>query len=1227
MRNIIGGLVLGLILLAQAGVDGQDRNTNRCKNNLRQIGTACAMYAMSNDENYPPNLQAMVPDQIADTNLFMCPACNMLDSYVYLPGLTANSPTKCILAFDRKGNHAKGRNVLFVDAHVEFMDEDAFLKRVAAMQQPPFRESYNEAALQVLQNVLNEAAASATGPVPPAIPGTIRNGVGYFRKGATGAFYTEIALTPAPDLAQQRFMVKAADDKVYSLFVDFPGADLAQVERMETARESYNERQYAPEVQARMDAIRTEQNRIQEEMNKDHKTINQLRQEIAALDTLVKSIPEGEGARAAVRREAVTAMEEKQASLKVLQKESEAREEALRPQMQKLQEEQSGLYRANERMRPAMDEGASQDNQLKVAGCFKGTGKAKVTIYMQAPGDDKTAPQLFKELDLDLSAQDEGDRGVVQRWADLRARNYAMRAMRSPYTSYFQYCVQQSPAAFDIPGMDVPFWAGNEGGQRGPRGVDPYALTTGALAIQETLQLEEMRGGGSNGSKAGDQTVDIATLEGPAVKSHPFAEMLKGREPAEFPVAALVPFDNYYCRFDGIKALLEVTDLMDAWGTSLMNSLAVTARDADLLAKYRTQLCIDLSDLTRLFGDMVIGEIACTGSDPFLMEGTDVAVIIAVKKRPVFDLQFGGYLARAVKEAGAQRTEGAHAGVPIVSVQTDDRQVSSHSAYLGDYKVVANSPAALHRVIDTFKGTVPSMAANLDLKYMRTIFPAKAGEETGFVYMADPFIRRLLSPQWKIEARRRMTCQTHLRMLDNAVLMFREEQARMPALAELTAGKYIPDNALVCPDGGTCSLGADGRPVCSIHNRLRYCTPVAEVAIVKATPGEAEDYKQFVNRYNNYWSRYFDPIGIRLKQTNDRLEIETCILPLIENTIYNQVREFLGGAPVQLNSQVLTGGTIASLGWKIKVKDSELDQFLTMWGAAFLPGAPAVQDCLGESMSFSLFDNDVLFTVNNEGLAMLGGWMNMRERMVVATLLSALNLPICVTVDIRNPAMVRTLLDRGMDSLLHMRGQWVNVQRYDAGPYNGHAVTGLDLTLYVIKFRLFYAVTETEFVIATKRFALEQVLDTLDGPKRPAAATANLGLRIQPPAFQRLRPAVEAGWQESMRDACLKNLEPVAFLIRNCGADLKQPEAPAWLATGYAYRCSSAGTYTYDPLTGEAACSVHGTPRHPSQPVQPAGNEPFFKFLDRLQDLQVLFKFTDEGIMTKIALMIDRGAK
>ncbi|MFH1709015.1 MAG: DUF1559 domain-containing protein [Planctomycetota bacterium] len=135
-----------LPVLARAREEGR---RTACKNNLRQIGIAMSMYAMSWDECFPMSsttpggnsgkaLGRMVPDQISDVMIFRCKSDTgrvapvitdgfvVGSSYCYaMYGATANSATSLEISGDRDArqdgsiNHKnEGANILFVDAHV-----------------------------------------------------------------------------------------------------------------------------------------------------------------------------------------------------------------------------------------------------------------------------------------------------------------------------------------------------------------------------------------------------------------------------------------------------------------------------------------------------------------------------------------------------------------------------------------------------------------------------------------------------------------------------------------------------------------------------------------------------------------------------------------------------------------------------------------------------------------------------------------------------------------------------------------------------------------------------------------------------------------------------------------------------------------------------------------------------------------------------------------------------
>ena len=865
---------------------------------------------------------------------------------------------------------------------------------------------------------------------------------------------------------------------------------------------------------------------------------------------------------------------------------------------------------------------------LKIFGRFHGSGKVKLTVFGRDSAELLAEPHAIASVELDLPGADGGDPELLGEWATAQAKEYVVRVLDSPHTSYYQYCLLQSVEKYGLSDSLLSGVLRDRGGLRG-RGPDLYAMTTGALAIQESLQLEEMTGRREIPS---ERTVPISTLEGASVKSHPFEQMLQGRTPEIFPVAGLIPHDNYYYHFTSISKEIAAMDLFKQWGSSLLRAMSVTARDSDLPGRYMDQLCIDLSTLTRLFGDLVIGEIAMTGGDPFMKEGTDLAVIIQVKGRRVFEAMMNSY-ANGVSKANrdAKVSESEYEGVPIRSIVTPDRRISSHSAYLGDYKVYSNSMDTLQLIINTQAGKRKPMANNLDLQYMRTIFPGTAAAEDGFIYLSDSFIRKLLSPRWKIEAQRRIICQNHLRMIANAATMYRTEMRKKPSIKSLIEEEYLSDKAIRCPDGGTYSLDKSDRAFCAVHNCLQYCTPISSITLDQAAKVEARDYRQFVERYNRYWSRFFDPIGIRFRLGN-RIEAETCILPLIENSIYNQLREIIGGDSVQLKSQVLTDRTIVSISSKLGIESEPLANIQREILEEIAPTLPPIRECVGDSLSINLYDSDVLFTFADEGMGVFGQWMDLEEQIIIGLIASSINLPIYGVIELKDEEMSKTLI---REVVKVMQRRWAAearrgprefaVEPYSAGQYKGHEIGTLALRLLVVKFRLHYAIASGHLIVSTKRHVLEEVLDSLEKMQAGGGvkSAANVRVNVRPRAFEQLRPIMRLGWQERMRDACLKNLESVRALVECHGANERTLTTTSRRVEGVTLRCPCGGDYKYDAARGIVYCTIHGNCDHPRQPIQVVENEGLMDFIGRMTDLSVSLRFTEEGIMTKVAIELE----
>ena len=482
----------------------------------------------------------------------------------------------------------------------------------------------------------------------------------------------------------------------------------------------------------------------------------------------------------------------------------------------------------------------------------------------------------------------------------------------------------------------------NRRGPRGPeRNADLFSLFTGALAVQESLQLDTMAADtGAGNSRIADrslETVKIADLAGPKVKSHPWGEMLAAQSVAKrtlevSQLAKCVPEDQYFVLFGSMNKLLEAGEGGDLWGAHLFSQATRSAQTHRTTARLKTQLAVETDPLTRPFYDMVVDEVALTGSDLYFRMGSDVTLLFRIKQPEVFRLQMDGFLTSAEQSrSDATRTTGKILDFPYVHVGTPDRELSVFSAYpRPDLHVRSNSRAALERVLETIAGRdkdgrkgVRPLGESTEFKYIRTLMPLGAEEEHGLIYLSDPFIRRVVGPELKLTNARRLFCYNHLRMIGHGAMLYRTQYGR-PAgsLAALAEGKCAPgvfgEGTLQCPCGGEYHLSGDGTTgVCSHHGHAQYMVPCCEIPVTRVTEAEAARYKQFLDRYNSYWRTFFDPIAIRVQLTPERYRAETIILPLIDNSIYSSMAMALGGEPEPLDGLPVPDRNIFSMAFKL----------------------------------------------------------------------------------------------------------------------------------------------------------------------------------------------------------------------------------------------------------------------------------------------------------------------
>ncbi|HEX8141645.1 MAG TPA: hypothetical protein VF553_03560 [Pyrinomonadaceae bacterium] len=745
---------------------------------------------------------------------------------------------------------------------------------------------------------------------------------------------------------------------------------------------------------------------------------------------------------------------------------------------------------------------------------------------------------------------------------------------------------------------------------------------TSAVALPQPATAESVRdvlAGQAQQQRRSQQpqrrTVAVSSLVGPTIKSHPWEQMLAGRKPDISPLAQYVPEDFYLVEFRSLSKLLQALDTSDLWGTHLFNQAYREARTQQVGERIKRQLALQTEPALRPFYDLVVKEVAVTGSDPFAREGSDVTIIFQVKQPEIFKARMESFMADAEKSrTDAKRSDGNYMGVQYVQLETPDREISLYAADPApDVHVRSNSRAALERVIEAIKGqnaggqAVRRLGDAAEFAYIRTLMPRGAKEEDGLVYLSDPFIRRLVGPQLKLTERRRILCYNHLRMMGHAAMLYRTERGSWPgSLADLAESRTSPglfgQGELSCPDGGNYSLSTDGMSgVCSRHGRAAFLTPNIEIPVTQVTALEADEYKAFLEEYNQYWRTYFDPVALRVKITPQQYRFETIVLPLIDNSIYTGLASVLGGKPEPLDSLPVPKRNIFSIALRLNKepylsdiakleRDDSYDQFMRDLGvrggeARRLNLTEFITKGLGNQMGLHVYDASPTFDLNMArflGMLLSGtagrGRSLGTEEMFIGFALASLTSPIYLSFPVKDAKIVDGFLERFDTTMAvvarqQQRGGWLSLEedfyRFPLG--EGQVSRGFGLRIGPLKLRFFWARIGGGLYIASKPFILEdlaameaeRIRAGAGGGATAAAAAAPAGAvvqdmgpeghamaRVRPQNWNEVLPEYRLSWAENDREACLNNLGVLSSTSRALTARVPGEGAAAVGPTG-----------------------------------------------------------------------------
>jgi hypothetical protein len=833
-------------------------------------------------------------------------------------------------------------------------------------------------------------------------------------------------------------------------------------------------------------------------------------------------------------------------------------------------------------------------------------------------------------------------------WAVAQADQFARLQQSTPDFGFYSFAAQTIGRKHHVavPWTNPAGWMqGVPGGQPGGHLMDSrlYETTTGAAAIAESLQLERMLTTGFRDE--GKRTIDIDKVQGITIAEHPWKDMMGDKKPAAEPLARFAPHDNYYITFKNVRKLIEFNELLDQWGTSLARAYELHSRDYRLKERYQQQLCIKSTQLGKTLGPLVLRGVAVTGSDPYLREGSDVAVVFHTANRALFLQAMQNFINEAKEKYGTQLRQGKedYHGVSVETFQTPLREVSLHRAILDQFVVYANSPVGLRRILDTYQGRRKALAEALDFQYMRTIFRADDAGEDGFVYLSDAFIRQLVGPASKIKEKRRLEALTSLTMVTEGALYASWETGKLPAdqvaLLE-TAG--LKQEEVYLPEGKPLGWNPQEQvAVSEAYNTLGFATPILELPIDKITQTEANNYEAFRREYLGLWRGYFDPIGMRLALDDKQVKIDTYILPLIRNSQYNELRRIAGNGTVTLDVNSLSPETLFQLMTHLSPSVQDRGGLLGLFnhgGGGLMALAAGALDPIGKWFLVRIDDSDVYGKLLAQLEKMEAGEDIDSEEMTRLVF----QIPVLIGMDVKNSltfaAILATARKEVMSALpggvtwgpLEKPYKGVEIVRIQATP------TGLD-HLHLTARRpgqerflpaVYYAMIDGSFYLTPKESLLRDVIDQVKAGRQGKRQTVeiNSSLYLSPGAAQKAQGLIQRSLERQVHEQALTN-EPIWHALYASGVlppDAGEAKAreTAERFLGFVPVSPDGSAYVYERRTDEVRNERHGSPHHPTTHQALKEDAPLRHVLEQLRSIRADLRFREDGIHT--VLTVDR---
>lgn len=400
------------------------------------------------------------------------------------------------------------------------------------------------------------------------------------------------------------------------------------------------------------------------------------------------------------------------------------------------------------------------------------------------------------------------------------------------------------------------------------------------------------------------------------------------------PMAFHVPSHCFYIRFGTFGNFLWFQDTTALWGGDLRNLVAMRAFQGLGNSRFEEELALKQNELSKLFGDSVIDDIAIIGTDLYFDEGGAFGLLFKAKNNAILANDF---IQKRKAAMQADKTIEEKIldidGHKVSFLTTPDHHVRSFYVTVGDYHLVSRSEQltrdflALHTKTEGISIKHSSLGELQEFHDIREIMPPTR-DDTIFLYFSRPYFYHLTSAPYWIESHRRDLALTWMDLLKLGTLAamgegWTTDRSMREWIELLISQGYIPPSFGPLPDGSRIEFHSWSEISDSVRGYRGTLVPIADNLAKSASETEVRQYQQMCQDFFTNWGN-LDPLAIALKHTPvaspegmmEQITIDIRMAPLSRKN-GETLREKLGPPMTEQFGQI--DGNIAS--FEVALKD------------------------------------------------------------------------------------------------------------------------------------------------------------------------------------------------------------------------------------------------------------------------------------------------------------------